>query len=130
MPALNILLIEDSADDAELLAIELAEAGIDTTWVRVDRESTLRTALAAGGYDLVVSDLSLPGFDGVEALRLVHAALPGVPFMFCSGAPVGSVTAEAALGAGADGYVCKDELTRMPHAIRTVLQAVVPPCPA
>jgi len=130
MPALNILLIEDSADDAELLAIELAEAGIDTTWVRVDRESTLRNALAAGGYDLVVSDLSLPGFAGVEALRLVRAALPGVPFVFCSGAPVGSLAAEAALGAGADGYVCKDELARMPQAVRESLQPAAPPCPA
>jgi DNA-binding response OmpR family regulator len=130
MPALNILLIEDSADDAELLAIELAEAGIDAAWVRVDRESTLRAALGRGGHDLVVSDLGLPGFDGVEALRLVRAALPGVPFVFCSGAPAESAAAEAALAAGADAYVCKDELAKMPQAVRDSLAASAGPCPA
>ena len=73
MPALKILLVEDSADDAELLALELADAGIEASWVRVDREAALKAALADGGHDLVVSDLGLPGFDGLEALRCVRA---------------------------------------------------------
>lgn len=130
MPALRILLVEDSADDAELLAIELADAGIEASWRRVDREAALQAALVEGGYDLVVSDLGLPGFDGVEALQRVRAAAPGVPFVFCSGAPVESLTAEAALMAGADAYVCKDALARMPPTIRALLQPTGSPCPA
>lgn len=130
MPALRILLVEDSADDAELLAIELADAGIEAEWQRVDREAALATVLAEGGFDLVVSDLSLPGFDGVEALQRVRAAAPGLPFVFCSGAPVESLAAEAALMAGADGYVCKDALAQMPVTIRTLLQRRPTACPA
>ena len=122
MPALKILLVEDSADDAELLALELADAGIEASWVRVDREAALKAALADGGHDLVVSDLGLPGFDGLEALRYVRACAPGVPFVFCSGAPVDSLAAEATLMAGADAYICKDALEKMPPIIRTVLQ--------
>lgn len=129
-PALKILLVEDSTDDAELLAIELADAGIAADWVRVDREDTLLAALAGGAHDLVVSDLRLPGFDGVEALQRVRAAAPGVPFVFCAGAPADSQTAEAALEAGADAYVCKDALARMPSTIRALLQRTRSPCPA
>ena len=60
----RILLVEDSELDAELLIEQLHEAGLDADFVRVDAADDLRTALAGAPFDLVLSDMELPGFSG------------------------------------------------------------------
>jgi CheY-like chemotaxis protein len=72
MARLRLLLLEDSADDADLLAIELARAGLDAEIRRVATREAYVEALAAFAPDIVVSDYDLPGFSGGEALVLAR----------------------------------------------------------
>lgn len=126
MPSpLRILLIEDSIDDAELLAIELSDAVLPAIWTRVENEVQLRAALDGAAthmlaYDLVVSDMDLPGFAGLRALQLVRQADPTLPFVMLSGDP-GDAAETAALQAGANAYACKQDLARLPALISQAL---------
>lgn len=119
-PPLRILLIEDCLDDAELLALELVEAQLQAVWTRVEDEQQLQAALAAAGHDLVVSDLSLPGFCGLRALQLVREVLPQLPFIFLSG-DSRQVGVDTAMPAGASGSLSKHDIARMPEMIRQAL---------
>ena len=84
--AIRLLLLEDCADDAELLAIELKFAGLDHELRRTSDEAGFRLALAEWAPDIVVSDANLPAFSGAQALRLVRAMERPIPFILLSGA--------------------------------------------
>ncbi len=111
---LRIVLVEDCDDDAALLQMRLEDDGIDAGLVRVEDAAALRAALAQG-TDIVLSDMSLPRFSGEEALQIVRAHDPRLPFVFLSGA--GDDTAAAALQRGADGYLLKDDLSQVASVI-------------
>ena len=118
---MKILHLEDSPGDAELtrtiVAQELGDSQLHTV---ADRAAYL-TALQSGGFDVILSDYTLPGFDGLEALTLAREHAPEIPFVFCSGS-IGEDRAIAALQAGAADYVLKDRLTRLGPVLRRVLQ--------
>lgn len=99
--ALRILLVEDSPEDAELMSEQMLDAGLDARFERVESEAELRQALAAFQPDIVLSDLSMPGFSGDDALRIVRETSPEVPFIFVSGT-MGEENAVAALQKGAN----------------------------
>lgn len=111
----RILLVEDSSEDAELTSGQLLEAGLEAEFQRVDSEAGLRRALQEFDPDLVLSDLSMPGFSGYDALRAVRALEPPVPFIFVSGT-MGEDTAVQALRDGAADYILKDKTARLPSA--------------
>jgi diguanylate cyclase (GGDEF)-like protein len=113
---LRLLLVEDNPDDAELLVSVLERAGMRFELERADDARSLIAALSKRSWDVVVSDYSLPGFSGLEALRLVREAAPRLPFIIVSGT-VGEEVAVRTLLAGADDYLLKDRLTRLPLAI-------------
>ena len=113
---LRILLVEDSPMDATLVTRELRRIDAAMVVERVDTAAALRTALAAGAWDAVVSDWSLPGFDALAALAMVRAAHPDLPFVIASGT-VGEELAVEAMRAGANDYVLKDKLARLAPAI-------------
>ena len=118
---MRILHVEDNQLDAELvrhmLSAEWPGCSID---VVATREEFLRS-LSAGGYDLVLSDFQLPGFNGLEALELVRTHTPEVPFIFFSGT-IGEERAIEAVRAGAADYVIKDRMQRLPVSIQRVLR--------
>ena len=119
---LKILLVEDSPEDAELLSDQLLEAGLDAAFERVDSEPSLRAALETFQPDIVLSDLSMPGFSGHQALRLVRQN-GATPFIFVSGT-MGEETAVKALQDGANDYIIKHNPTRLPSAvIRAIREA-------
>ncbi|CAD1787764.1 histidine kinase/response regulator hybrid protein [Xanthomonas arboricola pv. juglandis] len=119
---LKILLVEDSPEDAELLSDQLLDAGLDAAFERVDSEPSLRAALDAFQPDIVLSDLSMPGFSGHQALRLVRQN-GATPFIFVSGT-MGEETAVKALQDGANDYIIKHNPTRLPSAvIRAIREA-------
>ncbi|MGZ5434312.1 MAG: hybrid sensor histidine kinase/response regulator, partial [Thermoanaerobaculia bacterium] len=68
--AIRVVLVEDDADDAEIVRARFAEAGLHFDLERVESSPTFRAALARGDVDLVIADYSLPRFDGVAVLEL------------------------------------------------------------
>lgn len=115
---LRVLLVDDCADDAELVMLELQHAGIAAECRRVEREATLRDALATFAPDLVLSDLNLPGYSGRDAHALVREQAPGVPFVFVTGS-----TADGQPLPVADAVVLKDALATLPAVVRGLLAA-------
>ncbi len=117
----RLLLLEDYPDDAELLRRSLAIEWPDCEIVLLSTEGGFRAALQQKGCDLILSDYSLPGFDGLAALAVARQECPEVPFLFVSGA-IGDEIAVESLKAGATDYVLKDRLARLVPAIRRALK--------
>ncbi len=117
--ALRILLLEDSALDAELVT-EVLSAALNASIHRVVLEQEFRTAVEGESWDLVLADYALPGFDGLSALDLVRELCPSLPFVFVSGA-LGEEIAVEALKRGATDYVLKDKIERLPGTILRAL---------
>ncbi|ADH86059.1 hybrid sensor histidine kinase/response regulator [Desulfurivibrio alkaliphilus] len=120
---LRVLLIEDSDDDAALIIRALKQGGYDPEHLRVDNAIELQQALPQNSWDLAISDYSMPGFNGLEALELVRATAPELPFILVSGA-VGEETATEIMRHGARDYVMKDKLARLVPAIQRELAEV------
>lgn len=118
---LNILLLEDSALDAELIEARLDEAAFDFILTRVEGHVDFNEALAGCRYNLILSDYNVPGFDGVAALAAAHLACPDVPFLFVSGA-LGEDKAIELLKRGATDYVLKDRLERLVPSVERALR--------
>src|SRR5262245_53258626 len=108
----RILHLEDNPADSELLAGFLREAGIDTDIVRVSSRGTFLAALEAGGFDLVVSDYSIPAFDGLAALGELRSRHPELAFIFFTGT-LGEDRAVDAMRAGAADFVAKGRPDRV-----------------
>jgi two-component system, cell cycle sensor histidine kinase and response regulator CckA len=118
---LHILLVEDSATDAKLVVQVIRAAGHVVELERVDEPEALRAALAAKKWDVVVSDWSMPRFSALAALQIVKEQTLDLPFIIASGT-IGEEAAVEAMRAGADDYVLKDRLTRLPAAIERALR--------
>ncbi len=120
---IRILLVEDDAVDAELAAEELRDGGIDFEMSTVDSEAAFRVALENFNPDLVLSDLSLPGFNGYKALEILREKSPGIPFILMSGT-IGEDVAVESLRRGATDYILKNNMTRLASAVlRAVREA-------
>lgn len=118
---LRLLILEDVAAEAELTVRALAADGLDCAWRRVENETEFRAGLDELRPDLILSDFSLPGFDGMSALAIATAEAPGTPFIYVSGT-IGEERAIEALRHGAIDYVLKDNLARLAPAVRRALQ--------
>jgi PAS domain S-box-containing protein len=120
---LRILSIEDDAKDTELIQDLLETEGIVCEVTRVDTQAALLVSVEKGGIDLILSDYTLPSFDGVSALKLAMKACPDVPFIFVSGT-LGEEVAIEALKIGATDYVLKTSLSRLvPSVVRAQREA-------
>jgi PAS domain S-box-containing protein len=115
---LRVLLAEHMPADAERILRELHAAGIELTARRVASEATLMTQLEMFSPDIVLSDF---GLGGMQALAVVRRHHPEIPFVFVSGT-IGEESAAAAIRGGARDYVFKENLLRLPHAVRRALQ--------
>ena len=113
---IRILMVEDSALDAELITLQLRRAGLPFTVERTWSDQGMRDALAAHDFDVILADHVLPGFSGDLALELAGALAPEVPFIFVSGTLSEELAVEA-LKRGARDYVVKSRLQRLPDAI-------------
>src|SRR5262245_11510667 len=102
--SLNVLLIEDSEVDAELIVRELSKGGYSVTFQRVESSAALASALVHGRWDIVISDFTIPGFSGTNALTQIRKSDIELPFVFVSGT-IGEEAAVAAMRLGADDYV-------------------------
>jgi diguanylate cyclase (GGDEF)-like protein len=118
---MRVLLVEDSESDAELTMWRLKTDGFVCNYQCVVNEMQMRDALRAGLPDLIISDFSLPGFDGMSALAIARVEAPGVPFIFLSGT-IGEERAIEALKCGAIDYVLKSNPMRLAPAVRRALE--------
>jgi PAS domain S-box-containing protein/putative nucleotidyltransferase with HDIG domain len=118
---LQILFVEDSDDDAELMRRRLRDAGLEVRWDRVDTETGLAAALASAAWDVALVDFNLPGFGGPQALATMARLAPDVPAITVSGA-IDEDTAVATLTGGAVDYVLKDNLARLAPAVRRAVE--------
>jgi diguanylate cyclase (GGDEF)-like protein/PAS domain S-box-containing protein len=117
---LRILILEDEPTDAELIERALRKAGLNFVAQRVATRREFVDALDRFKPDIVLSDYKLPDFDGLSAVRLVRERDAQLPIIAVSGA-VGDEEAVQLIRAGADDYVLKDRLARLPSAVQRAL---------
>jgi len=118
---LRVLIVEDSEDDALLLVFELRRGDYSPIFQRVETVEALRKALEEESWDLVISDYVLPGFSGLEALRLVRRSGLDLPFLIVSG-KIGEDTAVNAMKEGANDYLIKGNISRLVPALEREMQ--------
>ncbi len=119
---LCLLHLEDSEADHQLAMAHLQRAGHALRALRVDTEADFRRALGEREWDVVLSDFNLPGFDGLQAQRILHDSGLEIPFILVSGA-IGEDTAVAAMRSGAADYLLKNNLARLAPAVEHAVEA-------
>jgi PAS domain S-box-containing protein len=119
--ALRILILEDVPMDAELMEYELARARIPFASRRVDSREGFLHELENFRPDLILSDYTLPRFDGMAALSVARERAPTVPFLIVTGS-VNEETAVGCMKAGATDYLLKSNLARIGPAIEAALE--------
>ncbi|MDQ3833805.1 MAG: PAS domain-containing protein [Actinomycetota bacterium] len=121
MKALRILNLEDEPLDTELIHATLIDGGIACEIARVQTRADFVAALEQEGFDLVLSDYSLPSFDGLSALQIRQEISPELPFILVSGT-LGEDAAIESLTSGATDYVLKHRLERLVPAVRRAVR--------
>jgi diguanylate cyclase (GGDEF)-like protein len=122
---LRVLIVEDSEDDAELLAIELERGGYSIVHHRVDNKADMQTALQhSQAWDIILADYSMPQFSAIAALELLKECELDLPFVIVSG-KIGEDTAVAAMKAGAHDYLVKGQLSRLIPAVERELREAI-----
>jgi len=120
--ACHILHLEDDRFDGELIRRVLVEAGLGVGLVRVATRPEYSAALDRQCFDIILSDYTLPAFDGIAALAMAREKQPDTPFIFVSGTIEEDMAIES-LKSGASDYVFKSRLSRLAPAIRRALQS-------
>ncbi|HEY7674619.1 MAG TPA: PAS domain S-box protein, partial [Burkholderiales bacterium] len=118
---LKVLVVEDNALDAELVVRELKKGGFDLRSRRVDTEADFRRELDEFQPHIILSDFSMPRFDGKTALAIAHKTHADIPFIFISGT-IGEQVAVEAIKAGANDYVMKGNLVRLLPTVKRELR--------
>ncbi len=118
---LNVLIVEDSIEDAELIAAELKRHGYDPCWRRVETAEAMCEALENADWAIIISDFSMPGFSAMEALKIAKETIPDIPFIVVSGT-IGEEIAVETVRNGAQDYIMKDKLQRLAPSVRRELK--------
>jgi two-component system sensor histidine kinase EvgS len=118
--ALQMLLVEDSENDAILLLRELKRSGYDPIYERVFTADDLSSALEKQPWDIIISDFVMPQFSGLDALKMIRGKGFDIPVIIMSG-KISDETAVTAMKAGASDYIMKDNLARLGPAIEREL---------
>lgn len=118
----KILIVEDNANDAELLLHQLRQDGLDVDkYTVVERPEDFSDALDEEKWDVILSDYSMPHFSGPDALELLKSTAKDIPFIIVSGT-VGEETAVECMKAGANDFLIKGQLLRLTPAITREIQ--------
>ena len=117
---MKILMLEDVEDDAGLIVRSIKKGGINFEMKRVDTRDEFIDAIRHFHPDVILSDHSLPQFNSIEALKICRRVNLPAPFILVTGT-VSEEFAVSCLKQGADDYVLKSNLTRLPSAIENAL---------
>ncbi len=118
---IKILIIEDLPTDVELAVREIRKGNIDFIYKVVDTEPEFKKELSAFNPDIIVSDYMMPSFDGMKALKITRAKDKIIPFVVLTGS-MNEETAVACMKAGANDYVLKEKIKRLPFAVMEALE--------
>jgi signal transduction histidine kinase len=118
---IHILMVEDDEADAALEQRNLQKGGLHFSLVRVQTESDYIRELSRNPPDVILSDYSMPGFDGYAALNIAKNQHPEIPFIFVTGT-MGEEVAIETLKNGATDYVLKMRLTRLVPAVNRAMR--------
>jgi len=118
---LNVLSLEDSLRDFEIIRERLLDEGFKMKISRVEKENEFVSSLRNTNWDIILADFKLPGFNAFAALNISREICPYVPFICVSGS-IGEETAIDLIKSGAVDYVLKDRLARLPVAINRALK--------
>jgi putative nucleotidyltransferase with HDIG domain len=120
---LDVLIVEDSESDTQLVVRWLKKAGYEINFKQVETGMEMRLALEKQAWDIVISDYNLPKFNGNAALALLQETGQDIPFIVISGT-VGEEIAVGMMKAGATDYLMKGNLARLAPVIeRELIQA-------
>jgi phosphoserine phosphatase RsbU/P len=119
--SLQVLVVEDSEFDAQMMVSILRKGGYDVAFERVETAEALGQALATGRWQVILADYNLPDFSAPAALRIVQDSGFDLPFIIVSGG-IGEDVAVAAMKAGAHDYVMKGNLHRLVPAVERELR--------
>ncbi|MEH2245992.1 response regulator [Nostoc sp.] len=121
MTGLRFLLLEDNPLDAEVIHVTLTDGGANFELLRVETRAEFVKTLETNAFDLILADYTLPGFDGISALKIAQKLCPDTPFIFVSGS-MGEELAIEALKLGATDYVLKRNLRRLVPCVQRALR--------
>jgi PAS domain S-box-containing protein len=121
LPSLQILHLEDNPADCTLVQATVSQAG-PCTFTTVDNQAAFLRALQSGGFDLILADYTLQGYDGSAALADARRLQPDTPFIFVSGT-LGEERVVEILQEGATDCVLKDRLGRLVPSIHRALRS-------
>lgn len=118
---LRILHLEDNLSDQELVRRALGDTASTCEFIHATSKAEFEAALMQEKFDLILSDFTMPGYDGTSALALAQVSCPEVPFLFVSGT-IGEDLAIESLKNGAVDYVLKTKLERLQPAVQRALR--------
>jgi len=118
---INMLVVEDSEDDAYLLFSELISSGARVDYQRVDTANDMASALARSEWDIIICDHSMPGFDALTALEVLKQSGKDIPFIIYSG-HISDQTATNAMSDGVKDYIQKGNFARLIPVIERELK--------
>ncbi|MEG4073269.1 EAL domain-containing protein [Microcoleus sp. Pol14C2] len=118
---LKLLIIEDMAEDMELIVLALEAGGVNFTYDTAETATECRKLLQNCKYDAVLSDYRLPGFNGLEVLKLMQELNHDIPLILITGS-LGEEAAVECIKAGMTDYVLKGRLFRLPTVLERSLQ--------
>ena len=116
---LRVLIVEDNDADVQLLLANLRAAGFQPEWSRVETDREFRAEIAKQP-DLILSDYSMPEFDGLRAAQILQASGRDIPFILISGT-LGEEIAVTAMRHGVTDYLLKDRTARLGEAVAQAL---------
>jgi len=119
--ALRILHLEDDPNDRRVIQEWLKDQSIAAEFVNAENEADFVKAVEEQSFDIILADKSLPGFDGMAALRFIREMFPHIPFVFVTGS-MGEEAAIETLKDGATDYVLKDRLSRLIPAVQRAIR--------
>ena len=118
---LRVLVLEDNADDAELVSLVLQRNGFDVVHDVADSEETFNARLGAAEYDVILADYNLPQWRGTDSIEILRQKGFDIPVILVTGS-LGETMAVECIKQGAADYVLKQQLTRLPTVVRRALE--------
>ncbi len=117
----RILVLEDVAEDAELIMNEVLDSDFEYEFRQTDNEYEFKLFVGQFKPDIILSDYRLPDYDGILALKYVLKYAPQIPFIVITGS-INEETAVNCMKLGAVDYILKDKMNRLGHAVRSALK--------